>query len=163
MRRTALSHQHLFSQELGLGTSALRRGCWQNFTVYTTHILFYLHYNHVQPRVSILVAFLASRKTVFFTPRWVTEKELKLREIKPLPEVSDRSSRIRQASWVDDWVSGKWWDHSHPWRIWVMYNKSAEELQHLESKSLMKFTAIATTESLWHNFSDTCKRASACF
>lgn len=44
-----------------------------------------------------------------------------------------------------------------------MYDKSAEELQQVESKHLMKFTVIATMESLWHNFSGTCERASACF
>lgn len=90
------------------------------------------------------------------------------REIKPLPVVKwtsdDRHSRIRQVSWAGHYeYQGNSGVTVFRWRIWAKYRKSLEELQHLESKSLMKLIVRATMEGLWYNFSDTCKRASACF
>ena len=58
-------------------------------------------------------------------------------------------SGINQASWTSHYeyqASGG--ITVFIWRIWAAYRKSLEELQHLESKNLMKFTVITSVDRL---------------
>lgn len=72
--------------------------------LFSTYILFYLRYNHVQPRVSILIPFPDSRRTVI---------SMNYRKRKPLPVVKWTGEWQRQQDQEGKvgrslWVSRKW-------------------------------------------------------
>lgn len=93
---------------------------------------------------------------------WITEKGSLCLWSNEL--VSDRDSRIRKAKWVGHYeYQGNGGVTVLSWRIWAKYRKSLEELQHLESKRLMKLIVRAAVKGLWHYSSDTCKRVLAGF
>lgn len=141
-----------------LGTSALRRESGQSTAIHTTYILFYLYSSCVQPRVSILIGFLLPEE--LHRRNWTSQRlspALRSNEL-----VSDRDSRIRQASRVAHyWGNGEVIVFCH--RIQATYKKALEEPQHLEFNRLRKFNVVAAVEGLWHNFSNTCKGVSVAF